>query len=208
MAQRIAVQPGEKIGRLTFIARTTGVPRGQALFQCDCGNIHRARVSFWKRGDTSSCGCLSKEVRASIRTTHGQTSTPLYRVYYGMRQRTRGDYHLKPYGRSGYEGVKCDPRWATFEGFLAHPPAGQYEPGKVLARYGDTGDYTPENCRWATKAENSREANEPKMHRMPDGRFALDVARENGITTSAFWDRMQSGWTTTEAATLPKGTRR
>lgn len=205
MAKRIAHAPGERIGRLTFVRRTTEGSHGKALFVCDCGNEHEARITHWRYGKIRSCGCLHDEAARESNRKHGGVGTGEYMCWQSMRSRTNGTYDAV---RPGYAGVKCDPRWTTFEGFLAYPPAGEYAPGKVLARTGDVGDYSPENCRWATKSENSREANERKMHRMPDGRFALDVARENGITTSAFWDRMQSGWTTTEAATLPKGTRR
>lgn len=142
--------------------------------------------------------------------SHGLSYTPIYKAYYAMVQRTRGDFHLKSYGRSGYEGVRRDPRWDTFEGFLAHPPAGEPGRGMMLARYGDTGDYTPENCRWATKAENSREANETRagyMNLLPDGRYAVDVAREHGISIKRYWARVERGWSMQDACTQPLGTR-
>ncbi len=206
MAKRIVHVPGEKIGRLTFVVWVpTDTTRKRALFQCDCGNTHEARASHWRYGKITSCGCYLTEVRYGRKTTHGMTGTPLYYAWASMRSRVTPHYYLN---RPNYKGVGCDPCWRTFEGFVANPPAGEFEPGMVLARYGDVGDYTPSNCRWATKAENTREANERKMHRLPDGRFALDVARENGLTASCFWDRMQTGWPMDLACTAPKGTRR
>ena len=125
-----------------------------------------------------------------------------------MRTRCTAVYQAK---RPSYAGVRCDPRWATFEGFLANQPAGRpFEPGLVLARLGDTGDYTPENTRWATKAENSREMNEvSRMARLPDGRFAADVARENGVSTALLAERVRRyGWDIMDAATRPPRRRR
>lgn len=123
-----------------------------------------------------------------------------------MRQRCSAEY-AEQYPT--YTGVSCDPRWATFEGFRDNQPAGRpFEPGLVLARFGDTGDYTPENTRWATKAENSRESNERSMHLLDDGRYAIDVARKNGIGKWTFYGRVRNGWNPLDAATLPTGSRR
>lgn len=110
-----------------------------------------------------------------------------------------------------YLGVRIDQRWVTFDGFLAHQPDGrQYEQGLCLTRIGDSGDYSPENCRWAPKANNAREMHERRtMHHMSDGRFALDVARENGISDTLFGTRVADrGWDVDEAATRPPRTYR
>ena len=41
------------------------------------------------------------------------------------------------------------------------------------------------------------------MHRTSDGRLAVDVAVENGITTQAFWSRMAMGWSADTASSRP-----
>lgn len=117
-----------------------------------------------------------------------------------MRYRTsEAGQRAKP----SYAGVRRDPRWDTFEGFVANqPPGAGYEVGLVLSRLGDTGDYSPENCRWATKAMNTREWSEARMIRLPDGRFAMDVAHENGLTRT--WRaRVKNGWDVERAVTQP-----
>ena len=75
--------------------------------------------------------------------------SPLYERWSKMLWRTRHKYI----------GVNVDPRWATFQGFVDNQPPGRpYEPGLCLCRYGDEGDYTPENTRWDTRGNNTREA--------------------------------------------------
>jgi hypothetical protein len=111
-----------------------------------------------------------------------------------------------------YFGVTCDPRWETFEGFRDNPPrvadGHEFEPGMELARVGDVGPYSPENARWRTKAENIREMLEhSRMIRLPDGRFGVDVARENGIPGGTWNHRLHLGWDPTKAATAPVGAR-
>lgn len=55
-----------------------------------------------------------------------------------------------------------DDRWATFESFIMNPPRGDWFVGAVLCRDGDTGPYSPENCRWDTRAANASEAHKGK----------------------------------------------
>ena len=91
-------------------------------------------------------------------TKHGLAGTPIYKCWENMRVRVRG-------------GVGCDPLWSTFAGFLANPPAAgpspvdgltrAYEPGLCLCRTGDTGPYSPANCRWDTRRNNTIEQVRP-----------------------------------------------
>ena len=55
---------GQKFGRLTVIAkseRSNGY-RTYWLCRCDCGNMKEVRNDSFGRGNTRSCGCLSKDV--------------------------------------------------------------------------------------------------------------------------------------------------
>ena len=101
--------------------------------------------------------------------------------WHGMRKRVM--YY------PSYKGVQIDPRWDTFQGFVDNPPAGRpYERGLCLCRTGDEGDYTPENCRWDTKANNVRE----QWNRGSRGK--LDEAEEViAILTSALGDPLNYG---------------
>ena len=121
----------------------------RSLYRCTCGNTFTAIRSNITTGNTRSCGCA--------RGTHRQTKTPLYSCWQNMRQRVR-DVERYP----TYQGVRCDDRWATFEGFVANQPPGRnYEPGLCLCRHGDVGNYEPENCRWLTRRENCLEQKHP-----------------------------------------------
>jgi hypothetical protein len=123
-----------------------------------------------------------------------------------MRVRCNPKYWVK---NPTYTGVLCSPLWELFEGFSDNPPPGRaYEPGLVLARFGDKGNYEPSNCRWATRSENSRENIERVMIRLSDGRFAWDVAKSNGISRTAMHSRLIAGVDPYEAVTRPMEKRR
>lgn len=65
-----------------------------------------------------------------------------------MRERVLNPNHVKHHL---YAHVSICPRWDSFENFLAD--MGERPEGMSLDRIDPYGDYAPENCRWATPAE-------------------------------------------------------
>src|SRR5258706_7634622 len=78
---------------------------------------------------------------------------PEYRSWYSMKQRCnyRHETHYEYYGGRGI--TVCE-RWAIFENFLED--MGKRPAGTSLDRINNEGNYEPNNCRWATQAQQLR----------------------------------------------------
>ncbi len=101
----------------------------------------------------------------------------LYAVWASMKQRCNNPRSplFKWYGAKGIR--VCDPwNWANgFQFFHQWALANGYAPGLTIDRHPDrAGHYSPENCRWVTRAENLR-----NRTMTPAWRAALDKARND-----------------------------
>jgi predicted HTH domain antitoxin len=65
-----------------------------------------------------------------------------------------------PMTPDGYAPI--DPRWAAFEDFLAWAHANGWKSGLGLGRIDKTTPFTPQNCRWMSKAELTLSRRKPK----------------------------------------------
>jgi hypothetical protein len=173
----------------------------------------------------------------------------LYRVYAGVRSRCYKPQNLHYY-QYGDRGITiCDEWLQSLDAFVAWAIASGWQPGLVLSRHDEDGQYNPSNCYFRTRNEVNRSrclpdgrliaevAEEIAMNsqvlakrifsgwsledafarplgpqakssrpRLADGRFARDVAAENGIAQSTWWVRFNAkGWSLLDAVTVPPG---
>ena len=111
--------------------------------------------------------------------------------------------NFNQYQRYGGRGITFDPRWATFENFLAD--MGERPTGTSLDRIDNSGPYGKANCRWATREQqaNNRSSNR-KVTIQGETRTLAQWARHFGINQATVKDRVERGWPLGRALKLPK----
>ena len=191
---------GLVFNRLTVTAiasarSTQGGMRWKCL--CSCGNKTTIAGTCLQSGNTQSCGCL-KEVAI---VTHGMCGTPTYHSWATMQQRcvNKNNTGYKNYGA---RGIKVCERWiGSFERFYAD--MGKRPSTKhTIDRIDNDGDYTPDNCRWATKNEQVRNIRSNVLITHEGTTLcATDWSSRTGIHINTIRYRFHAGWPSDEILT-------
>lgn len=161
---------GQKFGRLTVIERAGSDTGRNALWvcKCDCGNEKVVAGYRMLRGTTTSCGCARKEQKHEQLYIHGMTNTRLFHIWQGMVMRCTRPQDAR-WPNYGGRGVSICDEWShDFKAFYDWAISHGYKEDLSIDRINNNGNYEPDNCRWATAAEqvrNRRPSSEWKKRR-------------------------------------------
>ena len=154
--------PGQRFGKLTLTER---VDKGRKwLAVCDCGNMVKIQVS---NGQTMCKECSDKS-RSAAKIVHGEaphpgrSATRLYRIWLAMRSRCNNP-NMEQYRNYGGRGIRVCKDWDDYIVFKNWAIENGYNDQLSIDRVDVDGNYCPENCRWATPAEQSRNTRANRM---------------------------------------------
>lgn len=190
---------GKKFGTIT-VTKHVGIIDGKQRWFCEC----ECGESFTRRSEAllknqAKCNCQVAETARTTSKKHGMHKTREYTIYYSMLTRcykeTNREYH-----RYGGRGITVCQRWLdSFENFLE-------DMGKTanatmsIDRIDNEKGYSPENCRWATKKEQS---NNTRRNRFLTVNGVTDTlanhCRKYGILKGTVLGRLKRGLSEPEA---------
>lgn len=179
---------------LGYMGKKCGVHRW--LCRCRCGKEWEVDGKWIPRGD--SCGCTRTRglPRGLYRTTE-------WSIWKGMNRRCHYAKHPH-YNNYGGRGIFVCERWRfSLENFISDMgmrPTKQH----TLDRIDNDGPYCPENCRWATRIEQSRNRRDNHVIELNGRKMILaDWCIEFGISSGAVLRRLGRGWSYEDALTIP-----
>lgn len=194
---------GHRFGRWLVVARAPS--RGRCsmwLCRCDCGIEREVMTQTLRNGQSSSCGCYSREVASQTclsRKTHGMRHSPEYSVYCGIKRRCENQSE-ETYPRYGGIGTEC--RFISFEDFfdaVGRRPSSKHQ----IDRIDTFGHYERGNVRWATTIRQARNKRNTKFVEFRgEVKCLADWCDDLDLPYKTIWARISSmGWSAERAFT-------
>lgn len=208
---------GEVFGFITVIRKRNASdiagPQGNRLSwlgRCACGNQKLYSGSDLRLGRILSCGCRRFELISIAKRTHGMsrsrhertTTQRIYRIWSGIKRRCDNpqSHAYKDYGG---RGISYQKSWDSFENFWTDMKDG-YRNDLTIERIDVNGNYTKENCRWATRLE---QGNNTRTNRVLEFRGVKKTMSEwcriVVLPMKTVHLRLKNGWSVERALTQP-----
>lgn len=119
-----------------------------------------------------------------------------------MRRRCKDPTNVS-FQRYGNRGIKICKRWESFASFLLDMGP-RPTPSHTIERQNNDGDYTPNNCFWATPSQQARNRSTNRIVQFQGHKMTLaEAVSIAGMDHSAFLARVKLGWTEEQALSIP-----
>lgn len=164
---------------------------------CNCENEIDVSIKSLLSGNTKSCGCLNKDLQMERNLKHGDgkrgNKTKLYNIWVEMRRRCNTTT-CRSYKDYGGRGIQVCTEWNNFMKFKQWAYISGYIEGLSIERIDVNGNYSPLNCTWIEKREQSK--NRRTSHYIEyNGKIQTisDWSRDTGISRGTILKRLNKG---------------
>ena len=206
---------GLKFGKLFVLdLAEEGIGKRTWNCVCECGSYRTIATGSLVSGNSKSCGCVAIEKTIKRCTTHGfsreKNRHPLHHIWSGMKSRCFNK-KSNSYKHYGSRGITVDERWLEFKNFLDdmgpsyishkkehHNPLKQRT--TTLERKDNNGNYSKENCRWATQKEQCNNKRDNHFITVDGEKLSLtQVAEKYGVDYDKLKAKIKKGISPKEA---------
>lgn len=166
--------------------------RSRWVCMCDCGNETTALGTQLVSGKRTTCGC-SRRGENHFNFKHGRSGTRAHNIWMHILDRCYLE-SMACYPDYGGRGISVCDEWrnsfATFFADMGDPPSKNHS----IDRIDVNGNYSPENCRWATRKEQERNKRNNRIVVLDGNEMCLaDAADILGMTYGAARARANRG---------------
>ena len=155
---------------------------------CDCGRVHKNDYYMVKTGRSKMCKACSAKITKN-NTKHGLRNSRIYKIWCGIKYRCGRD--------KNYLNIKiCDLWEKDFMSFYIWATEHGYGDNLTIERINSKGNYCPENCRWATSKEQTRNTSRSHYVLYKGRKITVgELAEMCGVNYDTVLTRLQRGWT-------------
>lgn len=158
--------------------------------QCECGKVFSLPTNKLSEQKQQSCGC---KTHGKANRKHGMSYHRAYHIWHGMCKRCF-DPDVKAYKNYGGRGITVCDKWKNDFTAFWEDMQPTYAPTLTLERIDVNGNYSPENCVWATMKEQTRNMRKNVFIDTPWGRMIVaDAADKSGVKRTTFEARLARG---------------
>lgn len=155
-----------------LVRKYTKNKRGYYTFLCKCGQ------TTILRGDSTATTCQQEGCTETTLRKHGKSHTRLYGIWEGIRARCLFTHHSNKHYK--YKNIIICNDWNEFSVFYKWAATHGYQSHLTIDRKNINEGYTPENCEWVTRSENTKRQ---CKDRLPQAhKIALECISTGNIT--------------------------
>lgn len=171
-------------------------------------SLPRNKDGTFMSGFSYSVPTQYKKGGVSPNFKHGMEGTRLYRIYEQMRARCLRKTS-PAYKWYGDRGIRCE--WEDFVSFMRDMRESYDEHVRIygtkdtqIDRIDNNGNYSKENCRWATSREQGKNRRDNvRLTYNGETQTISDWARKVGMANRTLWARLNRGWSLEKSLTKP-----